>query len=106
MLRTDDLFLAALGLVRGGELHGTEIRGTNGRRVAVFLIAGDGMPAVEHDYYGGASLVNLRLFKSEVARLKNVAFDALREEERRGHAGHEGRDRADQGRERAFGRPR
>jgi hypothetical protein len=106
VLRTDDLFLAALGLVRGGELAGTEIRGTNGRRVAVFLIAGPDMGSVEHDYYGGRSLVNLRLFKSEVARLKNVAFDALREEERRGHAGHEGRHRADQGRERAVGRPR
>jgi len=66
MLRTDDLFLAALGLVRGGELHGTEIRGTNGRRVAVFLIAGTACRPWKHDYYGGASLVNLRLFKSEV----------------------------------------
>ena len=42
MLQTDDLFLGAFGLVRGGELHGVEVRGTNGRRVAVFTIARPG----------------------------------------------------------------
>lgn len=92
MLHTDDLFLAALGLVRGGELQGTEVRGTNGRRVAVFRIAGPDMDAVERDYYRGSSLVNLRLLKSEVVRLKNLAFQALREEESR-DASYEGRYR-------------
>ena len=42
MLQTDDLFLGALGLVRGGELRGVEVRGMNGRRVAVFRIYGSG----------------------------------------------------------------
>ena len=42
MIQTDDLFLGAFGLVRGGELEAVEIRGTNGRRVAVFRIAGPG----------------------------------------------------------------
>jgi len=99
VLETDDLFLGAFGLVRGGELRGIEVRGTNGRRVAVFTIAGPGVDDAARDYHRGPSLVDLRLLKSEVARLKNAAFDALRREESR-DAGHEGRDRADQVRER------
>jgi hypothetical protein len=105
VLVTEDLYLGALGLARGGELAGIEVRGLNGRRLAVFRIAGDGMEEVEREYHRGPALVDLRLLKSEVARLKNLAFAALREEERR-DAGHEGRHRADQGGERAAGRRR
>ncbi len=105
MLQTDDLFLGALGLVRGGELVRAFVRGTNGRRVAVFEIAGPGMDDIEREYYGGRSLVDLRLIKSEVARLKNVAFAALRgEEERRDESQSRG-DRQGQAAER-FGRGR
>jgi hypothetical protein len=82
-MHTDDLFLGALGLVRGGELAGVDVRGMNGRRVAVFRIAGPGMEEVEREYHRGRSRVDLRLLKSEVVRLKNVAFNALREEERK-----------------------
>jgi hypothetical protein len=101
VLQTDDLFLAGLGLVRGGELEAVEVRGTNGRRMAVFTISGPGVEGAIRDYHHGAALVDLRLLKSEVRRLKDVAFEALRREERRADAGHEGRDRADQVRERA-----
>jgi hypothetical protein len=100
VLQTDDLFLGALGLVRGGELVRAFVRGTNGRRVAVFEIVGPGMDDIERDYYGGRSLVDLRLFKSEVARLKNVAFAALRGEEERRDESQSGRDRRDQAAER------
>ena len=103
MLQTDDLFLGAFGLVRGGELRGVEVRGTNGRRVAVFTIAGPGLDEAVRDYHRGQALVDLRLLKSEVRRLKDVAFEALRTEERRADAGHEGRDRANQVRERPRG---
>ena len=84
MLQTDDLYLGALGLARGGELVRAFVRETNGRRgrVAVFEIAGPGMDDVEREYFAGRSLVDLRLIKSEVVRLKNVAFTALRQEER------------------------
>ena len=92
MLQTDDLFLGALGLVRGGELRGVEVRGMNGRRVAVFRISGPGMENTEREYHRGPSLVDLRLLKSEVRRLKDVAFEALRREERRGDADQQGRD--------------
>jgi hypothetical protein len=103
VLQTDDLFLGAFGLVRGGELQAVEVRGTNGRRVAVFTIAGPGLDDIQREYHRGAALVDLRLLKSEVRRLKDVAFEALRREERRADAGHEGRDRADQVRERPGG---
>jgi hypothetical protein len=102
VLQTEDLYLGALGLLRGGQLCDVEIRGVNGRRMAVFHIDGSGMEDVERDYYRGESVVNLRLLKSEVARLKNVAFEALRRGENR-DAGHEGRDRADQVGERVRG---
>ena len=92
MLQTDDLFLGALGLVRGGELRGVEVRGMNGRRVAVFRISGPGMEDTEREYHRGPSLVDLRLLKSEVRRLKDVAFEALRREERRSDAGEQGRE--------------
>ena len=94
MLQTYDLFLGAFGLLRGGELAGVEVRGTNGRKVAVFRIEGPGMEDAERDYYRGAATVDLRLLKSEVRRLKDAAFEAIRKEERRGDAGDQGRDRA------------
>jgi hypothetical protein len=105
VLQTEDLFLGAFGLTRGGELQGVEIRGMNGRRMAVFRIEGPGMEELEREYHRGPSLVDLRLLKSEVARLKNLAFQELRREESR-DAGQQGRDRAGQGRERAVRRPR
>ena len=40
MIQTDDLFLGAFVLVRGGELKAVDVRGLNGRRVAVFQIEG------------------------------------------------------------------
>jgi hypothetical protein len=101
VLETDDLFLGALGLVRGGELRDVEVRGTNGRRVAFFRIAGPGVEEAAREYHRGPALVDLRLLKSQVRRLKDLAFEAIRTEERRTDAGHEGRDRAGQGGERA-----
>ena len=105
MLSTDDLFLGGFALTRGGEIAGIEVRGTNGRRVAVFRIEGPDVLAAERDYYRGTTSVDLQLLKLQVRRLKDRAFTALREEEMR-NAGHEGRDRAYQERERAVGRRR
>jgi len=97
VLETDDLFLGAFGLVRGGELSSVEVRGTNGRRVAFFLISGPGVADAEREYHRGTTTVDLRLLKSEVRRLKDAAFAAIRQEQRRGDAGDEGRDRVRQG---------
>jgi hypothetical protein len=99
VIRTDDLFLGALALSRGGDLVEVEVRGTNGRRVAIFRISGSEVEQAERDYYRGSTSVYLKLLKLQVRRLKDRAFDAIREEER--NAGHEGRYREDQGRERA-----
>jgi hypothetical protein len=100
VIHTDDLFLGAFALAKGGELERVEVRGIAGRRVAVFEIGGVALDGVERDYYQGDVTVNLRHLKAEVARLKNVAFDALRREESR-DAGEQGRYRRDQGRERS-----
>ena len=91
MIRTDDLFLGALGLVRGGELEDIEVRGNNGRRICFFRISGEGMSAAERDYHRGETRVDLRLLKTEVRRLKDAAFSAMREER---DARYERRDRA------------
>ncbi len=97
MIETEDIYLAAFGLVSGGELIEVSVRGTNGRRMAFFRIEGAGMERIERDYHRGAALVDLRLLKSEVRRLKDRAFDALREER---NESHERRDRRDQASER------
>jgi len=82
VLQTDDLFLGGFALTRGGELMAVEVRGQNGRRVAVFSIAGPQVEAAERDYYRGSTSVDLQLLKLNVRRLKDRAFDALREEQR------------------------
>ena len=51
MLQTDDLFLGAFELVRGGELRAVEVRGTNGRRVAVFTIIGPTVDDVAREQF-------------------------------------------------------
>jgi hypothetical protein len=82
-MQTDDIFLGAYALQRGGALARVEVRGVNGRRIAFFYIDGEDMKQVEREYYGGpAVVVNLLLLKSSVRRLKDEAFCAIREEER------------------------
>ena len=103
MLLTEDIYLAAFGLVSGGELAGIEVRGTNGRRMAFFRIDGAGMVQVERDYYRGSALVDLQRLKAQVRRLKDRAFDALREE--RSNEGQSNGNQRDQAAER-FGRGR
>jgi hypothetical protein len=93
MLTTDDLFLGGFALSRGGELVGIDVRGTHGRRVAVFSIGGPAVDDVERDYYRGTTSVDLQLLKLQVRRLKERAFQALREEESRDATDHEGRYR-------------
>jgi hypothetical protein len=99
VIRTDDLFLGAYALLRGGEVKGAEVEGVNGRRMVFFRIDGAGIDAVERDYYGGETGVNLQLFKAQVNRLKSAAFEAVRREERRDASEPRG-DRRDQAAER------
>jgi hypothetical protein len=90
VLQTDDLFLGGYALTRGGELVRVELRGFNGRRVAVFTIAGPDIELVERDYYRGTTSVDLRLLKLQIRRLKDQAFGALRNEEESDGTRHEG----------------
>ncbi|MCU0293262.1 MAG: hypothetical protein MUF10_14935 [Thermoanaerobaculaceae bacterium] len=84
MLETEDLFLAAYALTRGGgELVRVQVRALNGRRLAVFAIEGGGLEEAEREYWRGSAVVNLQLLKSHLRRLKDRAFDAVRQEERR-----------------------
>ncbi len=101
MIHTDDLILGAFALLRGGELEAVEVRGLNGRRVAFLRIAGQGLEEVLREYYRGCSVVDLRLLKCELRRLKDAVFAALRNEEEAEHAGgiHGGGDRPRQARE-------
>jgi hypothetical protein len=98
VLLTEDIYLAAFGLVSGGELVDVHVRGTNGRRMAFFRIDGTGMAQVERSYYGGSATVDLQLLKAQVRRLKDRAFSALREE--RNDAGESSGNRRDQAAER------
>jgi hypothetical protein len=82
VLLTEDIYLAAFALVSGGDLLDVHVRGTNGRRMAFFQIDGAGMAQVEKAYYGGSATVDLQRLKAQVRRLKDRAFDALREERR------------------------
>jgi hypothetical protein len=61
---TDNLYLAGLALTRGGELRGVSVRGTNGRRIAVFAIDGPDVAAAEREYFAGRTLVDLRLLRA------------------------------------------
>ena len=82
-MRTDDLFLGAFALSRGGELVGIDVQQTNGRRVAVFAIDGPGVDEAERDYFRGTTSVDLQHLKVQVRRLKDRAFDAVRADERK-----------------------
>jgi hypothetical protein len=87
MIRTDDLFLGGFCLSRGGELVGIDVEQTNGRKVAVFVIDGAAVAEAERDYFrGGTTPVDLQHLKVQVRRLKERAFAALRDDERRPHA--------------------
>ncbi len=96
MIRTDDIFLGAFALSRGGELHDIAVSSVNGRRVAFFTIEGADPDQTQRDYYQGPATVDLQRLKAAVRRLKDAAFDSIREEERR-HAGDERGNRAYQG---------
>jgi hypothetical protein len=80
MIQTDDLFLGAFGLVRGGEISTVEVKNGSGRPMCIFHISGSDMSGVEREYHKGVVSVDLRLLRSEVQRLKNTAFDAMRRE--------------------------
>lgn len=99
MLETEDLFLAAYALTRGGELRRIRVRTVNGRPLAVFFLEGEELELAERTYWAGDATANLQLLRFQLRRLKDRAFDAIREEKRRRDAGEQGGHRADPRRE-------
>lgn len=90
MIETEDLYLAAYVIIRGGELRRVRVRALNGRRLAVFSISGDLLETAENDYWHQPT-VDLHALKFQLRRLKDRAFDAVREEEKRIHGNGEAR---------------
>lgn len=81
-IRTDDLWLSALALARGGRLLGLQLDGDGGRKTAVFLIAGADLVGLEEAYARGTAEANVRELKGQMSHLKDVLFARMRREER------------------------
>ena len=81
-IRTDDLWLSALALARGGRLVELQMEGTNGRKTAVFRIAGPGLVELEEAYARGTAEANVLELKGQMSHLKDVLFARMRREER------------------------
>ena len=78
MIHTDDLFLGAYALMRGGELQDVEVRGMNGRRTAVFRIDGSEeakreLPEVLDDRLGAPLPIEFRWPRSGRAWFRDSA---------------------------------
>ena len=92
-LEITDLFRGAYLLCHGGRLDGIRIR-EGRKRVASFLIHGQGLPELDRTYRSGRALVNPLQLKESLNHLRDELFERLRENERRGRYD---RTRADRG---------
>jgi len=97
-LETTDIFRGAFFLCRGAELSGIRFR-RNGKRIATFLITGEGLDRLDKQYRNGQALVNPLQFRESLNHLRDILFEKLREGERimrngdreRNHRIHQGR---------------
>lgn len=90
-LETTDIFRGAFFLCNGGDLCGINIKG-NGKRIASFLIKGEGLARLDKDYRNGQALVNPLQFRESLNHLRDILFEKLRNH-------NEGRMRNDRKRE-------
>ena len=81
-LETTDIFRGAFFLCRGAELSGIRFR-RNGKRIATFLITGEGLDRLDKQYRNGQALVNPLQFRESLNHLRDILFEKLREGERR-----------------------
>jgi len=77
-LETTDIFRGAFFLCKGGELNGVRFR-SNGKRIATFLITGDGLDRLDKQYRDGQALVNPLQFRESLNHLRDILFNKLRE---------------------------
>ena len=81
-LETTDIFRGAFFLCRGGELSGIRFR-RNGKRIATFLIVGEGLDRLDKQYRDGHALVNPLQFRESLNHLRDILFEKLRTQEGR-----------------------
>ena len=86
-LETTDIFRGAFFLCNGGDLCGIRIK-DNGKRIATFMIKGDGLDKLDKAYRSGPrsqirdlrqALVNPLEFRESLNHLRDILFDKLRE---------------------------
>ena len=77
-LATEDLYLGAYVLSRGGALKGVRVSRASGRRTAVFALRGPRVSEEAEAYYAGRAVVNLREYREHLEALKDELFGALR----------------------------
>lgn len=84
LIRTDDLWEAALGVGRGLALVELEItHRPNGRHQRVtFVLSGEGARAIASEYRAGRAEANVSVLKHSVTYLRKRLFAALGEEVR------------------------
>ena len=66
-------------LCQGAELSGIRSR-NNGKRIATFLITGEGLDQLDKDYMDGTALVNPVQFRESLNRLRDILFENLRKD--------------------------
>ena len=77
-LETTDIFRGAFFLCKGAELTEVSFR-NNGKRIATFLITGDGLDKLDKQYRDGQALVNPLQFRESLNHLRDILFNKLRE---------------------------
>ena len=76
-LETADIFRSAYLLCNGGSLCDVNIK-DNGRRIAIFVIRGEGLLQLDQQYRNGEALVNPVQFRESLTHLRDILFDRLR----------------------------
>ena len=103
-LETTDIFRGAFFLCNGGDLSGIRLK-DNGKRIATFMIRGEGLDKLDKDYRNGLALVNPLQFRESLNHLRDILFNTLRENNpasshpRRDYAAAKGGTRYDRKRE-------
>ena len=96
-LETTDIFRGAFFLCKGGDLSGIRLK-DNGKRIATFMIRGEGLDKLDKDYRNGLALVNPLQFRESLNHLRDILFEELRENEGRTRYDRKRKDRGNQAR--------
>ena len=73
-----DIFRGAFFLCNGGDLAGIRMDG-NGKRIATFLIQGEGLHRLDREYRNGQALVDPLKFRESLNHLRDILFNKLRD---------------------------